>query len=217
MKKSLFAIAFLFVLVESGWSQSVWSFELHAGSVLNVPLPLTIRQEGYPGMHLIARFRTEAFIPPVYWDGRISRWENRRSWEVELIHQKLYLKNTTSEIQKFNISHGFNLLMANRGFDCGKFRIRTGAGIVLAHPESKIRGREFGDTTDDFDLGYFVSGSVANVALAKPVQISSRLFVNLETKATFAYAHIKIADGSADVFNLAFHLIVGLGFNFRKT
>lgn len=165
---------------------------------------------------MTARFRTEAFTPPVYWDCRVARWKDLKSWEFEVIHQKLYLKNTTAEVQKFNISHGFNLLMINRGFDNGKFRLRTGAGIVLAHPESKIRGMEFGDSTDDFDTGYFISGPVANFALSKPVRISNRFFINAEAKTTLAYSHIKIAKGYSQVFNLACHLIFGLGFDIKN-
>ena len=217
MKKFCFIVSFFFIQAIAGYSQSGWSFELHGGDVFNVPLPLSIRQNGYPKIRLTARFRTEAFIPPVYWDWRISRWKNQRSWEFEVIHQKLYLENTTPEVQRFNISHGFNLLMVNRGFDNGKFRVRAGGGIVLAHPESNIRGMEFGDSSNDTDLGYFISGPVANFALSKPIWLSKRFFINVEAKTTLAYAHIKIANGHSDVFNLAFHLILGLGVDFIKS
>lgn len=216
MKKIISIFSFVFILITAVHSQSMWSLEVHGGDVFNMPMPLSISQNGYDRIKLTARFRTEAFTPPVYWDCRISRWKDRKSWEFEVIHQKLYLKNTTGEVQKFNISHGFNLLMINRGFDKGKYRLRTGAGIVLAHPESKIRGMEFGNTTDDFDMGYFISGPVANFALSKPIRISERFFVNAEAKTTLAYSHIKISGGHAEVFNLAFHLVLGMGFDFIK-
>lgn len=211
VKKIGLILSFILILTNAGYAQSEWSFEVHVGEVFNVPLPLSIVQNGYPKINMTARFRTEAFTPPIYWDWRISHWKGQRSWELEVIHQKLYLKNTTSEVQKFNISHGFNLLMINRGFDKGKFRLRTGAGIVLAHPESKIRGMEFGNTSDDFDMGYFISGPAANFALSKPIRINNRFFVNTEAKTTLAWSRVKIAGGHAEVFNLAFHLILGLG------
>lgn len=213
VKYPALVISFILILAGGSRAQSVWSIELHGGEVINVPLPLSVSQDGYPKIRTTARFRTEAFTPPVYWDARISRWKDLKSWEFEVIHQKLYLKNTTAEIQKFNISHGFNLLMINRGFENGKFRLRTGAGIVLAHPESKIRGLEFGDTADDFDMGYFISGPVTNFAVSKPVKISRQFFLNAEAKATLAYSHVKIAEGHAEVFNLALHLILGIGFD----
>jgi len=181
-----------------------------------VPLPLTIKQQGYPDIKLAARYRTEAFTLPVYWDMRFSRWKNDKSWEVEVIHHKLYLDNTSEEVQKFNVSHGFNMIMVNRGFDEKTFRYRAGAGIALAHPESNIRGKEFGSSTDDYDLGYYISGPVMNLAISKPIRLGERFFINAEAKTTLAYDYIKVADGHANVYNLAFHLILGIGFDFVK-
>ena len=77
--------------------------------------------------------------------------------------------------------------MLNRGFDKKTVQLRGGVGIVLAHPESKIRGKEFGDTVNDFDLGYFISGPVLNAAISKPIYLSSRFYINAEAKTTFAY------------------------------
>jgi hypothetical protein len=147
---------------------------------------------------------------------RFSRWQNHQAWEIELIHHKLYLENTTPEVQKFNISHGFNMLMLNRGFDRGKFRYRAGAGLVLTHPESKIRGKEFGNTTDDWDMGYYLSGPVVNLAISKPIRLSNRFFIDAEAKTTFAYGSVQVAEGRADVYNLAFHLLLGVGYDLFK-
>jgi hypothetical protein len=148
---------------------------------------------------------------------RLGRWKNNKSWEFEVIHHKLYLENTTPEVQKFNISHGFNMLMVNRGFDQKNFRYRAGAGIVLTHPESKIRDKEFGNTTDDWDMGYYISGPVVNLSISKPIRLSDRLFVNAEAKTTFAYGSVQVAEGHADVFNLAFHLLLGIGYDLIKS
>jgi hypothetical protein len=211
-----FILSFIAVAITAGSAQSVWSIELQGGDVFNVPLPLSIRQDGYPKIQMIARFRTEAFTPPVYWDCRLAHWSRQRAWELEVIHQKLYLQNTTTEVQKFNISHGFNLLIVNRCFQTGKFRWRSGAGIILAHPESNIRGLTFGDSTDDFDAGYFVSGPVAHVALGRPIYFRRRGYAHIEAKTSLAWSSIKIADGYARVFNLAFHVVVGVGFEFVK-
>lgn len=130
-----------------------------------------------------------------------------------MIHHKLYLSNTTSEVQKFNISHGFNMFTINRGFDKRTFQYRAGIGLVLSHPESTVRGLEFGDSDNNLDLGYYLSGPVWNFGISKPIQLSNRFFINTEAKTTFAYSSIKVAKGNADVFNVAFHLILGLGFD----
>lgn len=217
MKQFISIVFFFLVVLTNINAQSNWTFELQGGGVYNVRMPLTINQQGYPPIKLSAKYNTEPFTLPVYWDIRLSKWKNGKSWEVETIHHKLYLDNTTSEVQKFNISHGFNLLIVNRGFDKKTFRYRAGAGIVLAHPESKIRGQEFGSTGEDLDMGYFVSGPVLNFAVNKPFYIGNRFYINAETKTTFAYSTIKIALGNADVYSLTFHLLLGFGFDFIKS
>lgn len=216
MKKIIFIVFYLIVSLTASYSQSRWTFELRAGEVYNSPMPLIIRQQGYPDIKLMARYHTEAFTSPVYWDWRFSRWQNDKSWEFEVTHHKLYLDNTTPEVQKFNISHGFNMIMVNRGFVKKTYQYRAGVGIVLSHPESNIRGKEFGDSVDDLDLGYYISGPVLNLAIGKPIHFGSRFFISAEAKTTFAYSSVKVAQGHADVYNLAFHLILGFGVNFIR-
>jgi hypothetical protein len=216
MKKFIFIVFIFCIFYYPMRAQSHWTFELHGGEVYNVPVPLVIKQQGYSDIKITARYHTDALTLPIYWDWRFSRWKNDRSWEFEMIHHKLYLENTTPEVQKFNISHGFNIIMVNRGFDQKKVLYRFGAGIVLTHPESKIRGQEFGSTADDLDLGYYLSGPVLNFAINRPIRLCDRFFINAEAKTTIAYSHIKIAQGYANVYNLAFHLILGIGYDFIK-
>lgn len=210
-------LVLLFIVVTLGTNAQVrWAFELHSGEVYNAPMPLVIMQNGYPEIRMTARYSTEALTLPVYWDIRLSRWREGKSIEAELIHHKLYLDNTTSEIEKFNISHGFNMLFVNRGFEKKAFRYRSGIGLVIIHPESRIRGREFGDSTDDWDMGYYLTGPALNLSAGKAIAISKRFYLNVEGKTTFAYSKTKIAEGKADVYNLAFHLIIGFGTNFVR-
>jgi hypothetical protein len=216
MGKSIFIVSIFCLLVISSQAQSQWSFELNGGQGYNFPMPLSVKQSGFPDIRLIARYDTEGFTLPVYWDMRLGHWQNEQLWEIELIHHKLYLDNTTAEVQKFNISHGFNMLMMNRGLKKNAFRYRFGAGIVLAHPESIVRGKEFGNSTDDWDTGYFLTGPVFNLAVSRPIRLGSRFYINPEAKTTFAYSHIRISQGHANVYNLAFHLILGFGVDFIK-
>lgn len=216
MKASIFIACLLSILCETIQAQTRWSFEMHGGGVWNVPMPLTIRQNGQPEISISSRFHTEPFTLPFYEDARLIRWKGNNSWEFEFLHHKLYLNNTTAEIQKYNISHGFNMLMINRGFNRQKFQWRYGAGIILAHPESKIRDKIFGDSENDWDLGYSVSGPVVNIAVGRRIYFTRQLYLNAEAKSTFAYSRIKIAEGNSDVWNLAFHLIFGIGADFVK-
>lgn len=217
MKTLIFIVPFFILSQTVVIAQSHWSFELHGGEIYNAPMPLKIKQQGYPDLKLTARYHTEPFTLPVYWDIRFSRWQNDKSWEFEVIHHKLYLDNTTPEVQKFNISHGFNMLMVNRGFDKKTFRYRAGVGVILAHPESNIREKEFGNTGNDWDMGYYISGPVLNLAISKPIRLGRRLYINAEAKTTLAYAYIKVSEGHANVYNLAFHLILGIGVDLIKT
>lgn len=210
MQKSLILIL-LFLCPGLLTAQERWSVELMGAGVYNVPLPLKIRQQGQSDLRLTARYSTEPFVLPVYYDWRISRWQEDRSWELEFIHHKLYLDNTTTEIQKFNISHGFNLLFVNRGFDRQGFRYRAGAGMVIAHPESKVRGLTFGSSTDDRDGGYYLSGPALQGAVNRRFYLGDRFFVTAEAKTTLTYASVKVAQGRADVYSWAFHLLIGVG------
>lgn len=214
--KSIFIVSIFCLLFAASQAQTRWSFEVHGGQVYNLPMPLSVKQSGFPDIRLNARYDTEGFTLPVYWDMRLGRWQNMRLWEIELIHHKLYLDNTTPEIQKFNISHGYNILMVNRGLEKNKFRYRAGAGVVLAHPESIIRGKEFGNSTDDWDTGYYLTGPVFNLAISRPIHLGSRFYINPEVKTTLAYSYIRISQGHANVYNLAFHLILGFGVDFIK-
>lgn len=211
-------ILLVFILLNSKvQAQSRWLFELHEAVVANVPLPLTIHQEGYPSIKLSgARYHTEPFTLPVYYDGRISRWRNDKSWEMEFIHHKIYLQNNPPEVQSFNVSHGYNLLMVNRGFDRQLFRYRVGTGVVIAHPESEVRNRVFESQRKDNDKGYYLSGPALQASLNKPFYLGNRFFINAEARTTLAYASVKIAQGRADVWNIAFHLMLGMGVEVKR-
>jgi len=214
MKRITIIISIVITSFTSLLAQSRWSFEMHVAEVYNVPMPLTISQKAYPEIHLTARYFTDPFTLPFHHDIRVSHWMDGKSWELENIHQKLYLQNTTSEVQKFNISHGFNLFFINRGFEEKSFRYHVGVGFVVTHPESIIRGREFGESSDDNDMGYFLSGPALNLAVNRPFYIGNRFYIDAEVKTTMSYASVKIAQGRADVYNLAFHLLLGVGMDF---
>lgn len=215
--KQIVIILAIIVLCFHAQAQSRWLFELQGAEVYNVPLPLNIRQQGYPDIKLTgARYHTEPFTLPVYYDGRLSRWQDDQSWEIEFIHHKIYLQNRPDEVKKFNISHGYNFLFINRGFDRHILRYRVGAGVVIAHPESEVRGLSFGSSTDDNDWGYYLAGPAVHASVNKPFYIGDWFFINAEARTTFGYASVKVARGRADVYNLAFHLVLGVGVEVKK-
>lgn len=199
-------------------AQRYWTFELHGGWAGNLPLPLRIQQQGYPDIYIKkAKFYSEPLISPYYWDWRFCKHIDKHSVEFEAIHHKLYLDNKPPEVQRFGISHGFNILTLNYGYKFKYFIFRNGIGSVLMHPESTIRNKVYPEGPG-FDIkGYVLRGFVYNTAVAKQFYFfKNRVYLNTEIKTTFARAKAPIVDGSATVNNIALQAIVGLGVRFAN-
>lgn len=222
MRRVLLILSFLFLAVcpliaEAGQSYSV---EIFLGEQFNIPTPLTIKQKGEETIKVDwARYESDAwtgFNSPYYiW--RVGRWEEDRAWEIELIHQKIILKNKPEEVQHFEISHGYNLITINRAWRLSQYHDliwRIGAGIVLTHPESTVRHKEKG-YDESFPNGFYISGPTAQVAIGKRINIWKGFFGVLEAKLTASYAtRVPIANGYAEVPNAALHYLFGIGYEF---
>lgn len=196
--------------------QRYWSFEFHLGLAGNVPLPLRIEQKGYPDIYLSkAQYYSESLKRPYYWDWRFSKRMGRHSIEFEAIHHKLYLENKHPDIQRFGISHGFNMLTLNYSRHFRYFIFRNGLGSVLMHPESTIRGKVYPEGPG-FDIkGYRLRGIVFHSAMAHQFPFARhRFFLNTELKASFAKAGAPIVDGVAHVNHISVQALLGLGINF---
>lgn len=189
-----------------------WSAELFAGSAFNVPTPLTIRQPNERELRFIARYATRPWSGSPYYAYRVGRWVAERAWEFELVHHKLYLTTRLSEVERFEISHGYNLLFVNRAGTFGRGVLRAGAGIVIAHPENTVRGRALDSKRGGLGGGYYAAGAVAQLAAERRWMITRRLFIATEAKITGAYARVPVADGRAIVPNLALHALAGVGY-----
>lgn len=189
-----------------------WTMEAFLGGAWNVPSSLTVVQRGYSDVSFTARYEEKTFEGFPYYDLRISRWSDNKAWELELIHHKIYLANPSSEIQNFSISDGFNIISVNRAWNIKKIILRLGAGAVLTHPESTIRGMKFDEFQGIFNQGFYFSGAAVQAALGKHLFLWKGLFLSLEGKVTAAFVQVPIEDGHADVTNVAFHILVGFGY-----
>ncbi len=206
---------------EKGLAQiSKWSLELQGGVPYNIPMPLTIKQENEPGIRLNARFRSEPFVSPGYYNLRIGRWKNGKSWEFEFVHHKLFLDNKPPEIQEYSISHGYNIVVVNRALEKNiknfPFVLRLGAGVVLAHPEITVRGQTLAQDEGLFGWGYYISGPVLNIAVAKRFYIVEQWFVNTELKFNPSYARVPVAGGHAIFWNMPITFAFGMGIDLFK-
>ncbi|MDP4126721.1 MAG: hypothetical protein Q8912_07250, partial [Bacillota bacterium] len=176
--------------------------QLFGGAAYNFRLPTVIRQEGADNVRFNADYDTKPFESPMYYSARLAWWRDNSAWELELVHHKLTLVNNPSEVEYFSITHGFNLLTVNRAWKKQYFIWRLGAGVVITHPESTVRGRTFDQNGGIVD-GYFISGPTAQIAIEKRFYLYKGLFASIEGKYTLSWAHVPIADGSADVWNSA--------------
>jgi hypothetical protein len=192
------------------------SIELFGGTSVSMPMPLDIRQDGYDDLSFTAHYETKAFNKHPYYSVRLGRWDNGKSWEVELVHHKIHLTNNPPEIKHFEVSHGYNLLTVNRAWEVRDFIYRVGLGVVVAHPESTVRNKEFYEMDGGLkgDGNYYVAGPTAQIAIQKKFGIWGGLFGSAEAKFTASYATVPIAEGEAVAPNTAFHFLAGIGYNF---
>ncbi len=191
-----------------------WVFQLGSGSAYNFTTPLEIRQDGEEDINISsARYDTKAFSTFAwYYDMRIAIWKDSHAWEFETHHHKLHLDNRPDEVQRFVISHGYNLNTINSAWLINTFIYRLGLGIVITHPETTVRNKEYNDKGGI--NGFHLSGVTAQAALEKRFSVTEKIFIYLETKLTASYAKIPVEDGDASVPNAAIHGIFGTGYSF---
>ena len=198
-------------------------FFLKMGSAYNVKTDLKIKQYGYDVIDIDGDYETKPHQLPPYYAIGLSSFDKKKQkgWQVYLIHHKLYWVGEHSDIQDFTITNGYNLI----GYDISHslhsdgqmdFNLLIGGGIVMTHPESKVRNQKFdehgGFKGPDTD-GYFVSGIFIKSGVE--LLIGKNTFVwasSIET--SIANASVPIAGGLAEVPNIAFHFQSGIRLNF---
>lgn len=180
------------------------------GLVANGPSPLRLRQDAWPELKLCARFATRPLHFPLYYALRVGRAGRRLTLEGELVHHKLYLGNPPPEIQAFALTHGFNMLLGGASVAYGGFRWRAGVGMVVAHPETVVRGRRHTERGGLWGRGYFLSGPVLQLALERRQHLYRGFGLVGEIKFTAASARFPIAGGEATMTHWAIHLLLGV-------
>lgn len=183
-----------------------WRVSVGTGTGWNLPLPLTIEQDGAPTLSLTAHWSTHPFDTPLYYVARVERARGGGAWAVELVHHKLFLDDPPAEVQHLEISHGFNVVTAQRAWELRRgVSVRTGAGVVVAHPETIVRGRRqprggWGGR------GYYVAGPTAQVGAGWTKDVAPKTRVGVEARLIGAHASVPIASGRARLWNAGAHL-----------
>ena len=187
------------------------SVEFLLGGTLNAPTTLAIDQEGENGIEISADYATKPFEFPVYYTLRLASLRAAGAWELQFIHHKIHLQNTTEEVERFEITDGFNIFTVNRTFPAGPVDLRIGAGVVIAHADSRIRGQGPPDR-GILDTGYELGGPAVLAGAGKRFRLSERWIGALETQVTLARASVSVANGEAVTTNVAFHIMFGVGY-----
>lgn len=209
----LFLLIWSLIILSCPIARAEWIVQLGSGSAYNVPTPLTVSQDHEKDIRVTARYDTKAFSTHAYYYNlRIGRWEDNHAWELDFLHHKLFLSNKPDEIQEFAISHGFNMTTINSAWRKNSLVYRVGAGFVVTHPETIVRGREYADKGGIH--GYHLSGVTAQAGLEERFSFLGQAFASVELKLTTSYARIPVADGTARVTNVAIHGIAGIGYTY---
>jgi hypothetical protein len=190
-----------------------WSLEVFGGSALSLPTPLRIDQDGEASIRVTARYATRPWRDAPYYAYRVGRHSGSRGWELELVHHKLYLRDRPAEVQHFEVTHGYNLVLLNRVAHRGRWTGRIGFGPVLGHPENEVRGRRLAADRGGLGGGYYLSGAAGQVAGSHRLALGGGFSLVGEAKVTGAYARVPIAGGDATVPNVAAHWLVGVGYS----
>lgn len=153
----------------------------------------------------------------------MGKWRDGHAWEIEQIHQKIYVDDLPDEVQHFEITDGYNLFLFNSAWQLQQHGViaRLGLGPVIAHPQTTVRslsnhqsGGSAIPTIWDSDSGYQWAGAAAQVALEKEFHLSKHRLFSIEGKLTHAKADIDIEGGIVTVPNTAIHLIGGIKYGF---
>lgn len=191
-------------------------FEITAalGAAFNFDSGLEVSQTGQPDLDIHGSYETRAFEFPLYYAVRLGWGWDRHLVELQLVHHKVHLVDAPTEIEQFEISHGFNLLTANYATRAWPIVLRAGLGLVVAHPESVVRGRVWERSSGVFDSGYAVTGPALVAGAGYRWDLSRRWSVVPELFLSVARARVPVADGSASLVNVALHGLIGVRFAF---
>lgn len=194
-----------------GASGSAWGAQVFLGVPFNFPAPVRIHQDGQPDLRIHGRFATHPFESPWYYGVGLFRRRGGDEWSLEFIHHKVHLQNPPPEVQAFSISHGYNFLLLGfaKEVTTGVWA-RVGGGVVIAHPESTVRGRALPQSGGAFGSGYHLAGPALGAGIEGRAPVGNRARIALGARLVGGYARVPVSGGWASVPNLALHATAGL-------
>ncbi len=220
VKLLFFALALL--PISFAQNSSNWQFSLSSGYALNSVSDIFISQNGYEDIVLRnAKLVSKPFTVPYYYSFKASRKIVDEIYlEFELFHHKLYLEDLPKDVERYEISDGYNLVFVNLVTELEpNLNLRTGLGLVVAHPDIIVRGKTNLSRRPTWELflpgsGYHISGWTSQIGLDAKIEIWGALSLIPEFKITYSQAVVPIAEGSTIADNVAMHFLLGLKYSF---
>jgi hypothetical protein len=193
-------------------AQAQWAVEGFLGSARSARSTLTIRQSGFPTLQFAASYDTRPWAQAPYYGVRVSRWWPS-GWGVfgDNLHHKLYLSNNPPEVQRFEVTWGYNFIALGAARRSGDWSALAAAGPVLANPTSTVRGRTKPHSGGILGTGYYVDGAHVQAGINRRLHVTPWGFLTADLRVSAAWARVAVVDGTADVPNYAVHFLVGVG------
>jgi len=221
-----------------------WRVELYGGVFFPGKSDLSVRRP-VAGDNVTYRdlaWDDRSFEKPIYYGYRIGYFfgdRDRTGIEIELVHTKIYsdpdsyltasglidarpvdgLRRLGDHLQRFDLSHGHNLLLVNFVRRVAPWReenfsptrphlvFRVGLGPVISHTESRIEDR--------FQEGYEIGGVATQAAAGVVMPLGSYFYLPLEYKYSYSWLReLDIVQGKADMNLGGSHLAFGAGVRF---
>lgn len=206
----------VFLLVASGdaHGQRQLSLDVHGGTAWNAPTRLTIEQDGLAPLRVDARWQTHGLQPPLYYAVRLGLRDERSAWELHLVHHKLYLRDPPPGIERFEITHGFNLLMVGYAALRLPVELRIAGGVVFPHVDGDVRGTEIESSGGILGTGYRVAGPALLMGIGQRWPLTGRWSVGGALDGIAGWVRSEVAGGRVETSSLALHGHLGLGYTF---
>ncbi len=195
-------------------SHAQLALSVFGGSSFSLPTPLHITQAGFPDFDFTAHYQTKPFYETYYYAGRLALWNGKsnKAWIFDYAHHKVYLTNPPPGIQQFRITYGYNQFAFGRAFYSRGLIYSVAAGPVIGNPFSEIHGQVRGHEGGPWNAGYMLAGATVQMGLSHQFRVIDRFFLVADSRVSFSYARVPVANGHANVPNVALHLHFGAGF-----
>lgn len=228
---------------ETAWADT--SFSLYTGSSFTLNSDIHVQQSsvGTDATFHDVSWDAKPFQNPPYYGIRLSHFfESAPSWGamLDFTHYKIFAQTDqvvavsgtfkgvpvngsaplNQRVQKFNITHGVNLLALNalyrwtvqtsEVFPQGRLQPYVGGGLVyyILHPENTVNNKNNNERYQGSGFGYQVLGGVY-------YGLTRRIGLFAETKFNSGEARVDTADqGQAETPLRTFHLLAGISVGF---